>query len=330
MSSENVPLTPIPSSSTAGPRGSTPSKIAKTVVGGATSPTHNTSPLPARPNSNPRSSSNPRTGSNSRPIKVIQAMNSIEKIEENLSQRHQNRSLSSRAISRRKQRRWENMNLFGIQEVLAPHVVQEMLEQKDNEPILNKYLFPLDVKDKKSAFEELLVNQQLLSIFRHCEEQFYFSTPSISNKHKSIEDKCWSNVEKKIRSVIISSIQQNMKHFQFLLQMEKLLFAFIHRDLPSSFSSVDSSTASSSSSSSVSSSLALPQFHPMICSYSLLSEEKGGHLQVELGKESPFHRLLFHGICQFYGLKSQVRYLPLFRLFPLEVNLFLPKLEFSD
>jgi hypothetical protein len=326
MSSENVPLTPIPSSSTAGPRGSTPSKIAKTVVGGATSPTHNASPLVARPNSNPRSSSNPRTGSNSRPIKVIQTMNSIEKIEENLSQRHQNRSSSSRAISRRKQRRWENMNLFGIQEVLAPHVVQEMLEQKDNEPILNKYLFPLDVKDKKSAFEELLVNQQLLSIFRHCEEQFYFSTPSASNKHKSIEDKCWSNVEKKIRSVIISSIQQNMKHFQFLLQMEKLLFAFIHRDLPSSFSSVDSSASSSSS---APSSLALPQFHPMICSYSILSEEKGGHLQVELGKESPFHRLLFHGICQFYGLKSHVRYLSyLFLLF--SNLLYVLNLEFSD
>ena len=224
----------------------------------------------------------------------------------------------SRSASRRKQRRWENMNLFGIHEVLAPHVIQDMMEQKDDDQYLNKYLFPVDQKDKKSAFQELLINRELLTIFRHCDEQFYCSSTAPGSRLKSIEDRCWANIEKKIRSVIVSSVLQNFKHFQFLLQIEKLLVAFVREKLPVSSTSTTTSSPSASLPASSSSRSSPPRLPAVPASSSAASSsssspllsfsvetEKGGHLKVQL-VESAFHRLLFHGICQFYGLKSQV------------------------
>lgn len=302
MLSQNSPVAPLPPTNVN--RNSTPSKLIR--LGTGTSPaavTTNVSPLVVAG----RPSSNPRSNSNSKNIRVIQKLT-----QENLQPPNANPLRSaSRSASRRKQRRWENSHLFGVQEVLSSETFQQIIGATTEENFAEgrhytRYLFPVD--DKKSAFADLFVNRELLNIFRRCEEEI--SSPSSSvrkHKNQSFEEQCWMNMEKKLRTVFLSLLParnnddethrddlKTIQPFIFLLRMEKLLFAFVDEALPKG-STIKTTQSTSSKSDSMQS--------RQLVSYAVDSER--GHLRVDL-IESSFYRMLFHGICQFYGLKSQV------------------------
>eukprot|EP00599_Poterioochromonas_sp_BG-1_P006474 CAMPEP_0173149012 /NCGR_PEP_ID=MMETSP1105-20130129/10071_1 /TAXON_ID=2985 /ORGANISM="Ochromonas sp., Strain BG-1" /LENGTH=456 /DNA_ID=CAMNT_0014063795 /DNA_START=126 /DNA_END=1496 /DNA_ORIENTATION=- len=301
MLSQNSPVAPLPPTNVN--RNSTPSKLIR--IGTGTSPaavTTNVSPLVVAG----RPSSNPRSNSNSKNIRVIQKLS-----QENLQPPNTNPLRSaSRSASRRKQRRWENSHLFGVQEVLSAETFQQIIGATAEENFAEgrhytRYLFPVD--DKKSAFADLFVNRELLNIFRRCEEEI--STPSSSvrkHKNQSVEEQCWMNMEKKLRTVFLSLLPTRSKEdeshrddlktiqpFVFLLRMEKLLFAFVDEALPKG-STVKTAQSTSSKNDSAQS--------RQLVSFAVDNER--GHLRVDL-IESSFYRMLFHGICQFYGLKSQ-------------------------
>jgi hypothetical protein len=294
MLSENTPLAPLPVTN----RNTTPSKIIR--IGGITTPTQNLSPLTAgnRPTSNPSSGNRPSSNSRSSGVNVVRLVQKNFKDEE-LTSKLTERA-PSRSSSRRKQRRWENMNLFGIHEILSSRTsgaAGAKGSEEDEEEYFNQYLFPVDVHNKPSAFHELFLHKELLSIFRHCEEDLSFSSAarSAGSHHplRTLEDKAWLNIEKKIRTILLKTVSENIKHFQFLFLIEKLLFSFIKGQLIPFDSVASSSTASTTSSMN------------LIKSYQLIEDKTGKELlKIEL-TESSFYRLLFHGICQFYNLKSQ-------------------------
>jgi hypothetical protein len=296
MLSENTPLAPLPVTN----RNTTPSKIIR--IGGNTTPTQNLSPLTAgsRPTSNPNSGNRPSSNSRSSAVpNVVRLVQKTLKDEEVISKLTER--APSRSSSRRKQRRWENMNLFGIHEILSSHSKSTggKGSEEEEEEYLNQYLFPVDVHNKPSAFHELFLHKELLSIFRHCEEDLSFSSSAVrTGSHhplRTLEDKAWLNIEKKIRTILLQTASENIKHFQFLFLIEKLLFSFVQGQLIPFNSASSSSSLSASTTSSMN----------LITSYQLIEDKTGKEsLKIEL-MESSFYRLLFHGICQFYNLKSQ-------------------------
>lgn len=307
MLSQNSPVAALPPTNVN--RNSTPTKIIRIGTGVLPVSTQtNVSPLVTAG----RPSSNPRSNSNSKNLRVIQKL-----AQENLQPASTNPLRStSRSASRRKQRRWENSNLFGVQELLSAETFNQMIGASENDKDTfadgtgrhyTRYLFPVD--DKKSAFADLFLNRELLNIFRRCEEELTSSSSSRATKHvaRSVEEQSWMNMEKKIRTIFLSLLPSNnnsdaaqrrddalsIQPFVFLLCMEKLLFAFVEDELPKGETVLTAASSSSKRDSST----------RQLVSYQVDGER--GHLRVDL-IESSFYRLLFHGICQFYGLKSQV------------------------
>jgi hypothetical protein len=261
----NVSLTPMRTSSpsqNAIPRSITPSKLPTMLNPGSG---NRTGTPTTRASSNPRSDS-----AGKRAARVVSIENEVN-------------PATTRSTSRRKQRRWENMNMFGMElhHILA---TEELIRQEQISP---DFLFQ---KDTKSAFQELFLpkNQHILEAFRSCE---YVPSSFIKNhtpKHFTIGDIAWLKIENRIRPILLQSITKDPKLSLLLFCLEQALFAFITKQ------SIDIINL-------LIQMKAMPYFD-QLCEI----DEERNQLKIYL-IDSPHYRLLLHGISQFYDLHSKVR-----------------------
>lgn len=193
-----------------------------------------------------------------------------------------NRSTSAyRARSRRKERRLENDNMFGI----------GIKAWNDSElDDIDEYSY-LDIKS--GLFSDLFneENLDILQLFRSCNETSYVTTSNVSKRPMRTDqweqaESAWMKVEKKIRSVI-PTILNNIEICLFVLSLETLLVYFIENQVVPPLHMIPRN---------LSNSLEYP------ISVSINNDQP--FLTITL-KESSFKRLLLHATCQFYGLKSK-------------------------
>lgn len=218
-----------------------------------------------------RASSNPRNDSASRRIgKIVGIENEVN-------------TAIARSVSRRKQRRWENMNMFGMElhHILA---TEELIDQG---LISHEYLFQVE---SRSAFQELFLpkNQHILEAFRSCE---YIPSSIVQNhtpRHFSIADVAWLKVENRLRPILSQALTKDPQLGQLLFCLEQAIFAFASQS--SSLHLVNLLIKSKAQ-----------QYFAVDC----VLDEESQRLHVQL-IDSAYYRLLLHGICQFYGLNSKV------------------------
>lgn len=192
----------------------------------------------------------------------------------------------SRSASRRKQRRWENQNIFSSE---VNDVLLQGLEDEDNHVRIRKPLFKVEMR---SAFRELFEpkNAAALEAFRICAEtSTENSTNNKSKKHLSPRDKAWIRIEKRLRKILVQSVAKNFDIITFIADLEEILISFLKDcDIDDSYSKREESKLL----------LSLLMKTPSI--------NTDGQLEIEF-KDSAFHRLLLHSVCQYHGLSSKVR-----------------------
>ena len=187
-----------------------------------------------------------------------------------------------RCSSRRKLRRWENDNLFGVHRYLnansfrGPEDTENVVEESNQ-------------IEWRSNFSTLLKKENAVALraYLSCSNSEsvlpYRKTTKSASTTITDPRKCWAKVEKKLRSIVIRSVQ-NQKLKEYLISMEEILCDYkLLGDISHSEHALDS-----------------------IKSYvttSIGCSEYG--LEISL-VDSAFHRLLLHALCQFHGLKSKV------------------------
>ena len=255
---ESDTLGPVRSLSATKTRTVTPSKI---VV------RHST---PQRPISNPRSGSASKT-------RTTFDIQTVPHIDNNIR-------APSRSASRRKQRRWENQNIFnhGINDVLA----QELDEEEENDFRRKGRRMQFKV-EWRSAFQELFEakNAEALDAFRMCAEKCD-KYSSNRRRYCSAAELSWINVEKKLRQIVVKAIVKNVDIMNFIVDLEKLLVAYYIEGNELNVREYIGEALRTTL-----------QRLPHV--------DDNGDLSVQF-VDSAFHRLLLHAICQFYGFKSSV------------------------
>lgn len=181
------------------------------------------------------------------------------------------RSLSN-SVSRRRVRRFENANLFGVATVLGKHGNRDDSDDEEEDPGLFTSL--------GSIFSDLarVENREALDFYLSCE---HLHRTRRVERYKSEAEKSWLNVEARIRRLVLEVIR-NEPMADFLDAAELLVVFFqVHRSLPP------------------------PQNIPQ----QILDASRSpvsivdGRLIVPL-IDSSFTRLVFHAVCQYHGLKS--------------------------
>lgn len=226
---------------------------------------------PQRDRSNPRD--NTRNSSNPRSTNRFDFPNSKDKTQ------------LSRSTSKRKQRRWENSNMFGneLNELLTKKF-KKFEDISDDEELAQ---YPLRI-DWRSSFKDLLAKENVdaLETFLLCQEKLLDSSKSKGKiSHLSLPELAWRNIERKLRDILIKTLVRDFEIINVIFNLEQILLAFCHNE-----------------------DLAVERFHPdnlhiNISNPVILDNE--GKLKIQF-KNSTLNRLLLHTICQFYGLKSQV------------------------
>jgi len=195
----------------------------------------------------------------------------------------------SRSTSRRKQRQWENKNLFDAKTFIDFNNIDDD-DDKDleNVPIRSS---------RHSVFNELLKpeNQAYLQKFMLCKEG---KCNEITQRRQQtarpyegepVDWGCsydaWMNIEKRIRIAVLGSYHTMPFVRSFISNIERIVLAYIHQN----------------------------EVMPEQCFTDDLAKELVGHIHLDSHgnlciplKESTFNRLLIHGIAQFYGLNSKV------------------------
>jgi hypothetical protein len=261
-SNDSDSLQPVRSVSTGSNRATTPSKIA---VRNST-PQRNSTPL--------------RYGSANKERELSKLASDVDVLN-----RH-----PSRSISRRKQRQWENKNLFGLELVNKNGMMDEVLE-KGEQVYHQRYAFKIDWRSK---FAELFQhsNHNELESFRTCKDITAHSDANINHHHKRIRNDewreaeiAWLNVEKRLRSVLFRSLLNSDQFRSYVEALEIVILSFLETDALLDHSVVPVALSS--------------------CLLSPMRVTSSGGIELSL-KDSPFHRLLLHATCQFYGIKSKV------------------------
>lgn len=241
------------------------------------------SKLFTRPITPQRSNSAPRSNSNNREPRT----NDIA------LDPHVVRRSRSGAISTRKLRRWENKNLFGV-ENFSKSREDRILDSLNNSERGPENI-PFEVT-WKSTLSKLLrpENQAELHDFMTCRDVF------TTGKHRSQlprkgrpanysdwsdAENAWMKVEKRIRAAISRSFASSDVIEDFLTQLEQVILHFVH-------------TKQALSADKLSDELKKELAQP-------ISIDRAGNLVIPL-HESAFRRLLVHGVAQFYGLQSNV------------------------
>jgi len=209
-----------------------------------------------------------------------------------------NISARARSTSRRKQRQWENSHFFGMEAILLGEMGNdaspEFLFHGGEDTISNtNNLYPFKVEWRTNLGELFAAKKfQALENFRNVHPSSCPGGHSSSNptRRKAAAEE-WQDaeesflkIEKRLRSVIGVACAKSAQVLHLLQSIETVvLFAALFRiALPLDLVGAD-----------------------LQC-YLLTSPEmdSDGQLRLPL-KDSAFHRLLVHGVCQFYGLKSK-------------------------
>lgn len=190
-----------------------------------------------------------------------------------------------RCPSRRKQRRWENMNIY-----IDLHKIQDQeqeLELDDNEASFGIHF------DWRSELSKLFEkeNSVELELFRACvilpgpvNEQ---TTKRASrNDEWAIADQLWVHrVEKRLRTIVSKALCENVEHCIFLHAVSIVLMYFCEKKTVPPMSVIPSALSTQ-------------------LQKGLKITSSSNELVIPL-KDSSFHRLLVHAGCQFYGLISK-------------------------
>jgi hypothetical protein len=197
---------------------------------------------------------------------------------------------SSRSVSHRKQRQWENKNLFGLYPQEAElHYTSEREDLFEGTSFLEQKLSNMKI-DWKSNISQLFEssNSDAKESFRTCQHTNYEQLQSLRNRscRKTTQGEwetaeiAWLRVEKKIRAIISQTLVRTLKVMEEIQTVLFCAVAMKMSDKPYETSCL-----------------------PSVADSSVLSD-KSGNLVFDL-QDSSFHRLLLHGVCQFYGLHSK-------------------------
>jgi len=150
--------------------------------------------------------------------------------------------------------------------------------------------------DWRSKFADLFEckNEEALEHFRTCKDITNAINNLNSRGQKRIRNDewreaeiAWMNVEKKLRLLLFRSIVDSEAFRSYVQALEIVLLSLVEtKKLPSH-------------------SMLPSQLTDVLRSNLLVDEDGNAQL---LFKDLPFHRLLLHATCQFYGLKSQSYY----------------------
>eukprot|EP01041_Mallomonas_annulata_P009457 gene9457-19640_t len=250
---DDEPVSVVPNTGVGGGRAITPSKSCNP------SKRYNT---PQRSGSAPRSSSAPKGAVLARAVLDAQPFN--------------NRSQSSR----RKQRRWDNDNLFGMHRHLRKTIEDDMDESIEESALHN---FGLQI-EWRSAFRDILHedNKDALQEYLKCAE--FTKNHHIIHHHArwSETEKGWNRIEKKLRSIIVRAMKTDSLKF-FLNAIEQIIILFVLEGITPN--EIDT-----------------PEVLLLTLASPLEANEIGLYIHLQ---DSSFHRLLTHAACQFHGLKSK-------------------------
>lgn len=218
---------------------------------------------------------------------------------------HVIRSGPARPISVRRQRRWENKNLFGLDEHTKTKEdrILEALENAD----LAKEGIPFEIS-WRSTLSELLKpnNHQLLHDFLSCKENFQVQLKA--NKAPSdksdweVAEESWLTIEKRIRAAMVRSFNSSEVIRAFLSALERALLHFARCGRAPTEQELNAEGDGSNDVGCGDDALRKELAQPLFV-------DKAGNLVVPL-QDSAFRRLLVHGVAQFYGMKSHVSPLP--------------------
>ena len=188
-----------------------------------------------------------------------------------------------RPRSRRKERRFENDNMFGI-----GNIKNWSKDNDDEDEVYTIY----DIK--KGAFGDLFTqdNMDVLQLFRSCNEST-FTDSNCNNSRRYMRrdqwetaERAWYKIEKRLRT-IIPTILNNVQICLYLRALELILIYFMEKQSVPPVNTIPHHFIESLE-------------HPLIVS----TNNNQQFLTITL-KESSFKRLLLHATCQFYGMKSK-------------------------
>jgi hypothetical protein len=194
-------------------------------------------------------------------------------------------------ILRRKDRRFENDNMLGLRRILTENGV-EPFEDHDEEGnfVVSRVKFGLRV-NWRSMFSELFTieNAEKRENFRTCSNTLEKAPVQRSipiRKDQWIEaETAWYRIENRLRAVVVRSLQKEELCY-FVRAIEAVLLLYLaHGEAPAE--------------------ALVPKMLAMNLEQPI--ERSAASLVITL-KDSSFHRLLLHAACQFYGLRSKVRY----------------------
>jgi len=251
---------------TAVQRSVTPSKLPTSLIAGPNGGYRTTTPTTTG-----RASSNPRSDSaTKRMMKTVGIENEINTV------------AIARSASRRKQRRWENMNMFGME---LHHILtaEELLHPETISP---EYLFQIETK---SAFQELFLpkNHHILEAFRTCDHQIPSSiVKNHTPKHLSIGDIAWLKIENRLRPILLQCLKKDPKLSLFLFCIEQVIFAYLTEQSLDAINLLIETKAM--------------HYFQEICTI----DSERNQLRIPL-VDSTYYRLLLHGVCQFYAVHSK-------------------------
>jgi hypothetical protein len=206
----------------------------------------------------------------------------------------------SRTLSRRRQRRYDNSNFFGVA-LPGEAKAEDIWEAKRH---LHSH-FQLH-REFTSAIGTLFANESYASLeyIRSCRDGMQISSHIASKRVITSEDEvAWLQIEKRLRSVVQTAVTRGDDDLlTFIGAMERIVLTFaIDQQCPR-------------------------DLHPCLLSKFAsppVVDPRTKALVISL-VDSSFHRLLLHVICQFYSLKSAVSHPSLlFQSFPV----FLPHLS---
>lgn len=231
-----------------------------------------------------RAGSANRAGSRGRGMSFAQSVANMEGSKRNL-----------RAVSARKERRWENENFLGatgLLQVSSPKEYEEMIRHGHN--------LLLGTREENNFREVLKAdNEDLLHIFMSCQERLYLKNPNNSNgagskasRKRSVTKEeqarvSWNRIEKRLKDVAVKTMDRSEIIRTYVSGIEAVLLVYAQLgyapDVPAALT--DTVTVS------------LKPMRDKSVGILIKFEDKVENVTL--------YRLLLHAVCQFHGFRSQ-------------------------
>jgi hypothetical protein len=259
-----------------------------------------TTPQSASKISGARNITPKRTGSAPRSLSASKAANLSKAINAQY-----NKQISTNA-SHRKQRKWENDNMFGLQILFNKHA--DISSDDFYQDIATN--MSMEVK-WQNLFGELMLAENIdaMKAYLSCIEIPTHNRQN--NQIRSVED-CrseiershfsWNKMEKRLRVILMKCIYDNLTQ-QFIVCLEDILSQF--RSLVSTSNQETQTTKHELHVFDSVKHLFLSDPFVMLDASSDSSTYGGSHLHVSL-VDSSYHRLLLHAVCQYHCMNSKV------------------------